>query len=445
MPRNSNTNTLVAHLRQTHAHNLRTFRSQPLSEISGSLGDLGTFLPLLIALATLHPPAISLSTTLILTGIYNILTGIAFGIPLPVQPMKAIAAIAIAKGMSRGEVAAAGIFVAGVIAFLSVTRLLEVVNAWVPIPVVKGVQVGAGLSLVVAAGSKASSELRWIDPSWADNRIWLVATFLALLVLNFGGRASRIPFALIVTILGLVFAFAVTVQNGRHLPGFSAWKPNSLFPTSAEWRVGILDAGLGQLPLTTLNSVIAVVHLSSDLLPDVPTPTVTSVGLSVAAMNLVGCWFGGMPTCHGSGGLAAQYKFGARSGASIIFLGLVKLFVGLVFGNSLTGLLDNFPTALLTIMVIAAGLELVSVGESLNSTARARDLKKEARNTETISDAESKERWTVMMVTAGLLLAFKNDAVGFLAGLCCHFSYRIAHRMEVRQSSDSEQRPLLHA
>lgn len=439
------TNRSLAHLRRIHAHNLHTFRSQPLAEISGSLGDLGTFLPLLIALSTIHPPAISLSTTLILTGVYNILTGAAFGIPLPVQPMKAIAAIAIAKSMSRGEVAAAGIFVAGVVGILSLTGLLQVVNAWVPVPVVKGVQVGAGLSLVVAAGGKAMAELKWTDPNWADNRIWLIATFIALLVLNLGGRASKIPFALIITVLGLVFSFVLTAQGGQHLPGLSAWKPTSYFPTPTEWRVGILDAGLGQLPLTTLNSVIAVVHLSSDLLPDVSTPTVTGVGLSVAAMNLVGCWFGGMPTCHGSGGLAAQYKFGARSGASIIFLGLIKLLLGLIFGNSLTSLLNKFPTALLTVMVIAAGLELASVGESLNSPNRARDLRKEGSETRKVSETESKERWTVMMITAGLLLAFKNDAVGFLAGLCCHYSYWLAHRWERRRgdSDDSEQRPLL--
>lgn len=437
-------NALFTRLRGIHTHNLQTFRSQPLAEISGSLGDLGTFLPLLIALSTLHPPAISLSTTLILTGIYNIVTGITFGIPLPVQPMKAIAAIGIAKGMSRGEVAAAGIFVSGTVGILSITRLLEVVNAWVPIPVVKGVQLGAGLSLVVAAGSKATAELKWDGPSWADNRMWLVGTFLALLVLNLGGRASRIPFALLVTMLGLLFAFILTVHDGNHLPGFSTWHPTSYIPTPSEWRTGILDAGLGQLPLTTLNSVIAVVHLSSDLLPDTPTPTVTSVGLSVAAMNIVGCWFGGMPTCHGSGGLAAQYKFGARSGASIIFLGLVKLILGLVFGNSLTGLLDRFPTALLTVMVIAAGLELASVGESLNSTTRARDLKREGRAAQKIAEKESKERWTVMMITAGLLLAFKNDAVGFLAGMCCHYSYQIGRHFERRPADiDSEQRPLL--
>ena len=69
-----------------HANNVATFRSYPLSEISGSLGDLGTLLPLMIALAINN--SISLSSTLVFSGLWNILTGVAFGIPLPVQPMK---------------------------------------------------------------------------------------------------------------------------------------------------------------------------------------------------------------------------------------------------------------------------------------------------------------------------------------------------------------------
>ncbi|MCF7643722.1 putative sulfate/molybdate transporter, partial [Acinetobacter johnsonii] len=81
---------------------------------------------------------------------------------------------------------------------------------------------------------------------------------------------------------------------------------------------------IGQLPLTTLNSIIAVSALAADLLPDLPTPSVTSIGLSVALMNLTGTWFGAMPVCHGAGGLAAQFRFGARSGASVILLGLLK-------------------------------------------------------------------------------------------------------------------------
>lgn len=433
------------HVRKVNAHNVSILRSQPLSELSGSLGDLGTFLPLLIALASsgTTPHQISLSTTLTLTGLYNIITGVLFGIPLPVQPMKAIAAIAVAKSLSRGEVMAAGIFVSICIGLFSITGVLELVNKWIPVPVVKGIQVGAGLSLVVAAGSKALSELSWVGPSWADNRLWLLAVFLLLLTLNLDQKASRFPFALLLTSTGIVFAIILTAQTRHNLPGPRVWKPGFYMPEAKEWQNGIIDAGIGQLPLTTLNSVIAVVALASDLLPDVPTPTVTAVGLSVAAMNLVGCWFSCMPTCHGSGGLAAQHRFGARSGASIIFLGLIKLILGLVFGNSLTGLLHRFPTAILTVMVVAAGLELASVGETLNSTSRARDLKHENRS-DKISDSESKERWSVMMITAGLLLAFKNDAVGFLAGMCCHYSYRIAHRLESSHAaSDSERRPLL--
>jgi hypothetical protein len=67
--------------------NYYTFRTAPLAEISGSLGDLGTLLPLMIALAI--QGSIDLGSTLVFSGIFNVLTGVFFGIPLPVQPMKA--------------------------------------------------------------------------------------------------------------------------------------------------------------------------------------------------------------------------------------------------------------------------------------------------------------------------------------------------------------------
>lgn len=403
-------------LRAIHNHNLSTFRSQPLAEISGSLGDLGTFLPIVIALT--EGQQISLATTLIFTGIFNILTGICFGIPLPVQPMKAIAAVAILKSLNAGEVAAAGLFVSICILLLSVTGLLTWITRVVPIPVVKGIQVGAGLSLIIAAGTKVLADLGWKSPTWADNHLWVIFAFLALLV---SSRVQRTPYALIVSVLGLVFAGIRLNGSG---PGFHVWKPYTQVLKSEDWRNGILQAGIGQLPLTTLNSVVAVTHLAADLLPDVATPSVTAIGLSIAGMNLFGIWFGAMPVCHGSGGLAAQYRFGARSGASVVFLGIVKLVIGLLFGESLTGLLKSFPTSFLSVMIIAAGLELASVGESLN-TNRARDLQKREDQNSSIAEAERKKRWTVMLVTAGLLVAFKNDAIGFIAGLFCHWSYTL--------------------
>ena len=78
--------TILQQLKARSVNNVAVLRRSPLSELSGAFGDLGTLLPLMIALAVNH--SISLSTTLVFSGLWNILTGVAFGIPLPVQPMK---------------------------------------------------------------------------------------------------------------------------------------------------------------------------------------------------------------------------------------------------------------------------------------------------------------------------------------------------------------------
>lgn len=428
-------------LREIPAYNLRTFRRHYVSEISGSLGDLGTFLPIAIALAV--NGTVSLASTLIFSGIYNILTGLYFGIPLPVQPMKAIAAVAIARSFSNGSIAAAGIFVGACILLFSVTGVLRWFANAIPIPVIKGIQVGAGLSLIISACGSMLKPLGWIGPSWADNRTWAIVTFVALMLTNV---YRKFPYALAVFVAGLAFAIIRTAQ-ADHLPVFEVWRPYVVVPTAHQWRVGTIDAGIGQIPLTTLNSIVAVVHLAHDLLPNVHTPSITHIGLSVAGMNLLGCWFGAMPVCHGSGGLAAQYRFGARSGASVVFLGVLKLVIGVLFGETLVDLLKRFPAAFLGVMVIAAGLELLSVGESLNTSA-ARDLDQASGNLghsgqhlgPVLTDEERKRRWTVMMVTVGLLVGFKNDAVGFIAGMLAHWAYQIPSWWEQGRSRWSEGR-----
>lgn len=429
-------------LREINKRNLRIFKNDYLAEISGSLGDLGTFLPIAIALSV--NGTVSLASTLIFSGVYNILTGLFFGIPLPVQPMKAIAAVAIARSFSNGSIAAAGIFVGAAVLVFSVTGLLHWFANVIPIPVVKGIQVGAGLSLVISACSSMLLPLGWITPSWADNRIWALAAFLALTVTNI---FRKVPYALALLALGLVFAIIRTALAAR-LPGFEIWHPFTVVPSPHQWKVGAIDAGIGQLPLTTLNSIIAVVHLANDLIPNVRTPSITHIGLSVAGMNLIGCWFGAMPVCHGSGGLAAQYRFGARSGASIIFYGVLKVIIGFLFGETLVDLLKSFPAAFLGIMVVAAGLELVSVGESLN-TSSARDLSYDENSLLATAEQhlsigpnedERKRRWTVMLVTVGLLVGFKNDAVGFLAGMLTHWAYEVPGWWEKGRARWSEGR-----
>jgi MFS superfamily sulfate permease-like transporter len=434
--------------RVSHARNAYHFRHGLLAEVSGALGDLGTLLPLLLALTLTS--SVSFAASLVFGGLANIVTGVVFGVPLPVQPMKAIAAVAVSQSFSRTETAAAGLFVSGLVFVAAATGALRWLTSIVPVPVVKGIQVGAGLSLAISAGI-ALQPLHWLHP-WADNLAWAVSAFVVLCIT---ARLPRFPYALVIFLVGLVSAaLLASTRPGASLPDpdMQLWHPHFALPSPGDVRKGVLSAGIGQLPLTTLNSIIAVEHLARDLLPDHPSPGITSLGVSVGVANLIGCWFGSMPICHGSGGLAAQWRFGARSGASIIILGTFKLALGLVFGNSLVDLLACFPRALLSLMVFAAGLELAKVGQSLNYGAR--DLR-EAAETEDLGDQgaresliqgrvrrvrnrdlqdeERSERWIVMMTTVGALLAFKNDGVGFVAGMLAHWSFQLPRWWSTRR------------
>ena len=417
-------------------HNLRILRDAPLAELSGSLGDLGTLLPLMIALSI--GGSIDLASTLVFSGLANIATGVLFGVPLPVQPMKAIAAVAISQKFTKDETAAAGIVVSGAVLILSVTGLLHWLHRVVPVPVVKGIQVGAGLSLAISAGTTLIQPLAWHTPA-LDNRIWAIAAFLLLVV---AALVPRLPYALLVFLLGLVLAASQISAATSHSAGF--WRPQPFIPSRDTWLPSTLSAALPQLPLTTLNSILAVTSLSASLFPTFPPPpSTTSLGLSVAFSNLIGCWFGAMPVCHGSGGLAGQYRFGARSGASIIILGSVKLLLGLFAGEAVVPLLQRFPKSLLGVMVLAAGVELAKVGQSVSDSsdlwARAQREQAEDRRAweekKAILEKEGRERWMVMLVTAAGCLAFKNDAVGFIAGLCWHYGLMLPELLDGARSS----------
>jgi hypothetical protein len=385
--------------------------------------------------------SIDLSSTLVFSGLANIITGIVFGVPLPVQPMKAIAAVAISQKFTKDETAAAGLVVSFAVLALSVTGLLQWLHRVVPVPVVKGIQVGAGLSLAISAGSTLIQPLAWHTPA-LDNRLWAAAAFLILITATL---IPRFPYALLVFLLGLVLAVSQTT-TATHTAAF--WHPHPFIPSRETWLPSALDAALPQLPLTTLNSILAVTSLSASLFPSFPPPpSTTSLGLSVAFSNLIGCWFGAMPVCHGSGGLAGQYRFGARSGASIMFLGSVKLVLGLFAGEAVVPLLQRFPKSLLGVMVLAAGVELAKVGQSVGDSA---DLwaRVEREQAESAGDEdggrvreekrawvekEGRERWMVMLVTAAGCLAFKNDAVGFLAGLCWHYGLLVPGWVEEKR------------
>ena len=361
-------------------------------EIAGSLGDLGTFLPLLVAMSSQN--GLDFSAAMFFAGLFNLITGMSFAIPMAVQPMKAIAAIALTQGMSASQIVAAGAGVSLVVLLLGVTGLIGWVNRAIPKSVVRGLQLALGLSLVMKGLELVTSTRTWLAP---DS---YVTALLAAAIVFASGSFRKVPAALTLFCAGLVIAAVKNpgIGAGIHL-GLTF--PHLQPPSWSDVLTSFPRAALPQIPLTVLNSVIAVCALSSDLFPTRPAHP-RRVAISVGAMNLVGSWFGAMPMCHGAGGLAGQYRFGARTNGSVLFLGTTKMLVAVLFGASLMALCRLFPHSLLGVMLAISGVELALV----------------CRDQRGRSDA------IPMLVTAGICLG-SDFLLGFAVGLAVALLMRL--------------------
>ena len=123
---------------------------------------------------------------------------------------------------------------------------------------------------------------------------------------------------------------------------------------------GFLVLALAQIPLSLGNSVLATAQLASDYFPE-KNITVGKIGLTYGIMNIVAPFLGGVPACHGSGGLAGHYIFGARTGGSVVIHGLLLMIGGLLFGDGFARFLHIFPLSVLGTSLIFEGLALAGL------------------------------------------------------------------------------------
>ncbi|KAI5811639.1 sulfate transporter [Peziza echinospora] len=428
-----NFGTPYQNVRSAMNYNYRTFKQNPWGEITGSLGDLGTFLPVVFAMERKWG-LVSLNSTLIFSGLANILSGAFFGVPVVVQPMMFIASKSLLRDQYSPYAIGAGLSVGVVVLLLAVTGLLERVGKIVPVPIVKGIQLGAALSILINAGF-FFNELPWLGLPWVgldpDTLIWVA--FATLFFLGRANRNKKIPSAVI--LLTYAILYSMVARLGLPEPGIELPHLRIPFLRLVEIKNGLLAAGIVQLPLTISNSVIAVTQLSHDLLPTRPAPSPTSLGISIGLMNIVGCMFNGMPICFGSGGYAAQYRYGARSGAGVMLLGVVMVLFGLMVGSPPIWWLRAFSETLLNILLFAAGIDLAStVAQTLNASSH--------------STLEANERWLVMLVTAGGLLVFKDSWLGLALGVALWIVLRLQDKAAEyfarrNRSGGGETQPLL--
>ena len=310
-----------------------------LREANGALGDIGTLLPLSLGAIALA----GLSTQMVFMGfgLFYIATGLVYRLPIPVQPMKAITAVALLGIVSPAEIALSGVLIGLVLLGLGSTGLIDRIARLVPQSVLSGLQLGLGLSLAwVAVGL--------MRDQWP---IGVLSLCVALVALRVGSHAALVTIATGVA-AGLILdlpAALIPSDEGRPMP----------LPDAESLRLAVTDLALPQLALTLTNAVFLTALVADDLFGR-HAAHVTSRSLCVTSgvANLLLAPLGALPMCHGAGGLTAHHRFGARTGAAPCLIGCLLLGLAVLPSQIQGTVLSAIPSATLGALLLIAAWNL---------------------------------------------------------------------------------------
>ena len=307
-----------------------------LGETTGAIGDLITVLPVVVAVAALTE--LTLSRLLLGFGAFQVVWGLYYGLPVSVEPMKALAALVIAGALTASELAVAGLLAGAVLLVVGRTGTLDRVERYVSRPVIRGVQLGVGL-ILLETGVRLSLD---------GIGLALLSAGIALPVVLAGYRKAS---ALVVLCVGV--GYAVT-QVGVPAPQFPAVAVG--VPTPSAASVAALEGAAAQLAMTVGNAAVATSVLLSEYYgADV---SADELATSMGVMNLIAVPLGALPMCHGSGGVAGKYAFGARTGGSNLILGAI--YAGAAALG--VGIVAAFPLPMLGVVLGLIAVELGRAG-----------------------------------------------------------------------------------
>lgn len=311
-----------------------------IKEFGGAVGDFGTLLPFLIgytAICRFDPLGL-----LVTLGVVKISVGLIYKIPLAVQPMKAIGAIALTGKLTQNQVCGAGI-VSGIFwLFASMAGLVEKLEKITPDYVIIGVQV----SLAILLGIKALA--------MTSQNIILSIFCLSIGLLLF--KFKIFPASIALLGIGIAYSYYTRTFSPAEIT-FSLPAIKFTLPTLGDARKGLMAAGIVQIPLTLTNASLATASLSKKWFPD-RRVRAKDLALNMGIINSTAPVAGGMPMCHGAGGFAAQYAFGARTGGAMIMQGTLFLFLGLFFSEGILIIFKAIPFPVLGTMLLIAAFYL---------------------------------------------------------------------------------------
>lgn len=317
------------------------------NELAGAFGDIGTDLPLVVGMilaAGLHSASV-----LVMFGLMQFFTALTYRMPIPVQPLKAVAVIVITQHIAPDVLYGGGLSIGIAMLILTITRGIDWLARVVPRAVVRGLQLGLGLQLATLALGK------YVQHDGVRGYVLAAIAFLSIIAF-FGNR--RFPPALFAIGLGIIYAIVFKLDSSAIASSVGFSLPQVQTISLESMTTGFILLAIPQIPLSLGNSILATRQIAEDLFPERQI-TVRKLSFTYAAMNLVNPWFGGVPTCHGSGGLAGHYTFGARTGGSLIIYGSIFLVIGLFFAAGFQQVVEVFPLPVLGVLLFFEALALM--------------------------------------------------------------------------------------
>jgi SulP family sulfate permease len=373
-------------------------------EVAGSLGDLGTLLPLAIGMILLNE--LHATNVFFLIGLFYILAGHYFGVPVAVQPMKVIGAYAIAASLTPTQIVSSSLWMGIFILFLGITGLIQLIGKYTPKSTVRGVQLGVGVVLMIK-GLKLIIEP---DPNLAIQAIGPVSMSIILgtagLVLTFLLLDNKkLPAALVLVVLGIILGIFIGKPINAADFNWSVHLPKPIpygWPSVDDllWVLPILV--LPQIPMTIGNAIISNTDITHEYFGDrAKRATYRTMANSQGLADIASFFFGGIPMCHGAGGLAAHYRFGARTAGSNVIIGGIFIVLALVFGENIVAILKLLPFSLLGVLLVFAGLQLALM----------------------IQDLRDRKDLFVALLMLGIALA-TNLGVAFIIGIIAAYAFK---------------------
>jgi len=317
------------------------------NEWSGAFGDIGTDFPLIVGM--ILAAGLDSASVLVTFGVMQIFTGSFYKMPMPIQPLKAMATIVITQKISPNILYGGGLAIGISMFLLNITKLIDWISRVVPKAVIRGIQLGLGIKLGLLALQ---------DYVIADGvaGYYLAAAAFLLAIFLLGNR--KYPPAIFIIMLGMFYAFVFKIDGHSFINAVGIHLPQIHTPTWADILTGFLILTIPQIPLSIGNSILATNQIANDWYPK-RTVTIRKISYTYSLINLINPFFSGIPTCHGSGGIVGHHTFGGRTGGSVIIYGCLYIFLGLFLSQGFDTLVHIFPLPILGILLLFESLGLM--------------------------------------------------------------------------------------